>query len=186
MITKKLSGFTLIELMFTLGVIGILLNVALPSFNEHIDKSKITAEVKRLKGILQLSRKTAITNSNMVTICPRSEAGDCGKNWSDGYITFIDKDQDRQLSTADSLLHQHTIENEKISLRWRAFGVRSSLQWHQTGITNHQNGSFEFCYKDKPEFARGLFITKAGRIRQSKDSNGDNIHENASGNNISC
>ena len=101
-------------------------------------------------------------------------------------MSFIDKNGDRQYNNDDTLLYQFYSEDEKSTLTWRAFGHRKSLQWLETGITNHQNGSFEFCYAGKADKARGLFLTKAGRIRFSKDSNGDNIHENSTGKPISC
>ncbi len=180
------SAFTLIELIITLAIIAILANISFPSFNNLIDRTKISAEVNALSGLLRSTRNTAINHSEKVTICPSGNGLICTKEWSQGYMAFIDFNGDRQFNQNDQLLQQHKIENKKISLRWRAFGIRNSLQWHQTGITNHQNGSFEYCYADEPKLARGLFITKAGRVRLSKDTNGDDIHENARGDNIGC
>ncbi len=180
------TGFTLIELFFVLGLIGLFLTTALPSLEQLVQRSRITAEVTHLRGLLQSARKVAITHSKYVTICPTEDGQNCSKNWSPGYMGFIDSNKDRRYNDGDDLLFQHKLVNQNIKLRWRAFGVRSSLQWHFTGITNHQNGSFEYCYQNEPMLSRGLFVSKAGRIRPSRDTNGDGIHENARGKNIQC
>ena len=185
------QGMTLIDLMLTISLVAILLGEALPAFNHTLNKSKVDAASMMLKSSLQLARKTAITQNKKVTICPIENGSIqatpvCSKNWSDGYMVFIDDNEDRQLSANESLVYKNLNIDDKIQLRWKAFGVRSSMQWHHTGITNHQNGTFEFCYNQQPKYSRALIITKAGRIRASKDLDGDGIHENSRGKNLSC
>ena len=185
-ITSKQQGFTLIELLFALGIAAILLNIGLPSFQTLLENSKMTAEINQLRGTLQLARESAITQNKKVTICPSEDGLTCSTNWSDGYISFIDDNSDRKNNGSDELIVQYKNTDSDLILRWRAFGVKSSFQWHQTGITNYQNGTFEYCNQKNPELARALFISKSGNIRVSKDTNGDGIHENTSGKNISC
>ncbi|TQV82989.1 GspH/FimT family pseudopilin [Aliikangiella coralliicola] len=183
---KKQSAFTLIDILFTLGLVAVLLNIALPAFDDLIKKQKITSEVMKLRTTLQNTRSIAITRHQKVTICPTLDGASCSKKWSDGYMAFVDNNSDRKLSADEELLHQSKIKDDDIQLRWRAFGVRTSFQWHHTGITNHQNGTFEYCFKNEPELSRALIISKAGRIRHSKDKNGNRIHENARDEDISC
>lgn len=183
---KNQDGITLIDLVLTLSILSFLLTAALPSFEKLLNKNKITAEVMQLRSNLQLARSTAITKNKKVTVCPSNNRKDCSKDWSEGYIVFIDNDQNRVFSDNDLLIYNHQTQEESLKIKWRSFGVRTSLQWHETGITNQQNGTFQLCFKDDPELTRALIITKAGRIRLSKDTNGDNIHEGANKKNLTC
>lgn len=182
----KNKGFTLIELMLVLAIAMIILGQAIPSFSAFIEKRKVSSNVQKLMQVLQLSRTAAITDNVPVTVCPTDDGLRCSSNWSNGYLSFKDMNSNRTFDSGDEKLIEQLISDDKSEISWRAFGVRSSLQWLPTGITNHQNGSFELCYDNKAKLARGLFITKAGRIRNSKDRDGDGIHENASGSRISC
>lgn len=183
---QRQNGFTIIELIICITIIAILLTIALPSFSNLLIENKVSSQVQKLTQTLQLSRTRAITNNIRVTICPIDKSTTCSKDWSTGYMSFIDINGDRQYNENDTIIFQHTENNKKITLNWRAFGHKRSLQWLATGITNHQNGSFEFCYEGSPKKSRALFITKAGRIRFSKDTDGDEFHENSKGGVITC
>lgn len=43
MAVKKNTGFTLIELMITVAVIGILASIAIPSYHNYIERSRVTS-----------------------------------------------------------------------------------------------------------------------------------------------
>ena len=150
-----------------------------------LEDTKIKTQVDDLAKVLRVSRTTAVNVNDKVTICPTDDNHKCISDWSAGYMSFIDKNGNRVLDADESILNIYTNKNDESNLSWKAFGHRKSIQWLETGITNHQNGTFYFCHEDATK-SRALIITKAGRIRYSKDSDGDSLHENASGEPLKC
>ena len=184
--SDKQNAFTLIELMFTIALSMILLSVGIPSFKDMVQKSKVTAQINQLRGALFLARETAIQRNKKTVICPSSDSTSCSNSWSNGYIVFIDQNEDRTFNDGDILMQTYQNIEKDIMISWRAFGYKNSLQWLPTGITNHQNGTFEICYLNNQELAKALIISKSGNVRLSKDLDGDGIDENASGDDVRC
>ena len=63
---NRIKGFTLIELMITVAIIGILASVALPSYRNYIIKSSRTAAQTELIGLASIQEKIYL-NSNAYT-----------------------------------------------------------------------------------------------------------------------
>ncbi|WP_347453519.1 type IV pilin protein [Acinetobacter thermotolerans] len=59
---NKIKGFTLIELMIVVAIIGILAAVAYPSYQEHVRKTKRTEAQSELLDIAQRLQKFKIAN----------------------------------------------------------------------------------------------------------------------------
>lgn len=57
---QKKNGFTLIELMVTIAVLGIIATMAAPSFIEIIRKNELNQEAQNLIFLLQKARSDAI------------------------------------------------------------------------------------------------------------------------------
>jgi type IV pilus assembly protein PilE len=67
------QGFTLIELMITVAIIGILAAIALPSYTEHIRKSRRTAAMSALAEAAQFMER----NMTLYNCYNYSTASDC-------------------------------------------------------------------------------------------------------------
>ena len=77
---KTQSGFTLLELMLTLTIAGILAMIAIPSMNYALNNSKVkTASIETFTSLL-LARSEAITRNDDVILEPVDTA-DWMKGW---------------------------------------------------------------------------------------------------------
>jgi len=101
--SAKSSGFTLIELMITLAIAGILLAVGIPSFNSIITSNRLTTYANELVTALNLARSEAIRRGVQVTM----STGNTGGNWGSGWTIFTDSNGNGVLDGADVLLRTY-------------------------------------------------------------------------------
>ena len=92
----KSLGFTLVELMITLAIAGILVAVGIPSFNSTISDSRLTSYANEFVTALNLARSEAIKRGIQVTVRRKGEDSDAGK-WESGWDVFVDINGDEDL-----------------------------------------------------------------------------------------
>ena len=83
-------GFTLLELITTVTVAGILMAVAVPSFFNTSRSSHAAADANELVSALSIARSEAIRRASRITVCPSSDGASCTGTWVDGWIVFVD------------------------------------------------------------------------------------------------
>ena len=105
------SGMTLIELMITLVVAGILFSLAIPSMRSIIQNTRISTQTNELLTDLNFARSEAIKRSANVTVCKSSTTNvavpvcdTAGTGWETGRIIFIDSNLDGQRVAGEELL----------------------------------------------------------------------------------
>jgi type IV fimbrial biogenesis protein FimT len=64
----KTTGFTLIEAMVVIAIIGILMAIAFPSYQRMIERNKLKQVAESLKSDMQLARTEAIKRSKDVVL----------------------------------------------------------------------------------------------------------------------
>ena len=85
-------GFTLIELMVTVGILAIVAAIAAPSFDSSIRNMRINGTADQLISAMSLARVEAVKRGAPVTLCPSSDGLTCsGTDWQVGYLVTEDK-----------------------------------------------------------------------------------------------
>lgn len=91
--SRRMHGFTLIELMMTLLVASIILTMAVPGFRGLIQNNRAATQSNELISALSLARSEAVKRGARVSVCPTANQTSCtaGVDWSIGWMVFVDQ-----------------------------------------------------------------------------------------------
>ena len=82
MMNKQLQrGFTVIELMIAIMILGVLVTIAAPSFAEILKQNRLAAQTNSIIASLNYARGETINQGTDVFITPNT----AGTNWSGGW-----------------------------------------------------------------------------------------------------
>lgn len=158
MSASRSRGFTLIELMVTLAVAAILLTIGVPSFRDLMIKSRLSGQVQEFYGTLNFARSEAIKRGFSVSICKSSNGTSCTGNWSDGWIIFLDSDEDKDTVNSDEILRIFPALPTNITLNANT-PFTNYITYNRFGMAN-TNGTFVFCENSDESKARAIVITR--------------------------
>lgn len=85
---KRQSGFTLIELMITIAIVGILAAIAVPSYLSYTDKAKFS-EVVLATGPYKMAVDLCAQTTNGLTACGNGSNGVPAAAGSSGQVASI-------------------------------------------------------------------------------------------------
>lgn len=109
---NKIRGFSLIELMVTLVIAGILLGVGLPSFKDFLAVSKIADTSNALVHSIHLARSTSVERLEATGVCvsdaPMIDDASCtvGSNYNNGWFVYVDSDGDGLRGVAEEVVER--------------------------------------------------------------------------------
>lgn len=72
------AGFSVIELMTTVAVAGVVLALAVPSFISTVNQSRLSGAANELAAALQYARSEAIKRNASVELCESGDESSCG------------------------------------------------------------------------------------------------------------
>jgi type IV fimbrial biogenesis protein FimT len=93
----KKNGFTLIELMVTIAMIGITLTFGVPLFQETIRSNRMAAQYNEFVATMNYARSEAVKRTVRVSVCAsnpeasgNSPQTQCTGAWDTGWLIFTD------------------------------------------------------------------------------------------------
>lgn len=169
------KGFTLIEVLTTLGVATILIAVAVPGMQAFKMNTRQTGSVNELVSGMRVARNTAITTNSRVTVCASNDGANCGNvAWDEGWIAFVDRDADRTLDNNETIIRSGGgVEGVTISSgQFASYFVYRPNGRVMYANVNQNSGQFVFCDERGSDHARGISVDLSGRPRYLDASTG--------------
>ena len=172
------GGHSLQELLITLGLVSILYATTIPMLRPPGAKDEAGRFTQALTRALNQARGIAVASGERVMFCGSLDGRKCSRVWPGDVelLVFTDRDNNRQLSEADTLHLQQPLRLQHARGVWRGSLARPYLRFRATG-TAIEYGRFSYCPKnaDARDF-RQLVINRVGRVYQHHDGTGRRNH----------
>ncbi|HIF9380958.1 pilin [Photobacterium damselae] len=124
---KGQKGFTLIELMIVVAVIGVLSAIAVPAYQNYVKKSELGAALATLSALKVNVEDKIATNGSFPTVTSGSMSTELGASTS--HLGSLSTEQDNSASAAGNILFTFTANSqnssEKIALNRNSSGTWS-------------------------------------------------------------
>ncbi len=91
---KRSVGFTLVELMIAMAILGILASIALPAFDSFILGSRLRTYSNDFAAAARLARSEALKRNAQVRLCMSADGLSCttSGSWGQGWIVITSDD----------------------------------------------------------------------------------------------
>ncbi|MBX2858619.1 MAG: GspH/FimT family pseudopilin [Cellvibrionaceae bacterium] len=159
-------GFTLMELLVTVAIVGILTSMAAPSFSTFVQDRKHKASLNDFRNALAYTRSEAVKRGLPTVICASSNGSNCnGSTWSDGWLVFVDENGNDNKDSAEEQLQLGAGLDSGYSLIGTA-DVDTKIRYQPDG-DSVTTGAITLCDPRGVSEAKALIITPSGRARES-------------------
>lgn len=170
-------GFTLLELMITLLIAGIILSIGVPSFRGVMQNQRMTSATNELVMSLNLAKSEAIKRVAYVSICKSSNGvtcGDAGTSWRDGWIVFANATVANLgvRDFGDELIRVYPGLRSEFALT--PIGtVDGFISFRPSGTMGtavaNMTGTLTMCDERGAGYARGILLQSSGSWSVSRD-----------------
>jgi prepilin-type N-terminal cleavage/methylation domain-containing protein len=156
---RQQTGFTLYELMITVMVVAIILTFGIPNLRQFTQNSRMTSTANDLHAAFMMARSEAARAKSNVTICASADpmgAGNCGGNWNQGYVVFIDDNADLARDAGEAVLRAQPATDPGVLLR--VANGASYFMYAPTGLGRLDTGG-------NPPLSQVVICDERGNIR---------------------
>jgi prepilin-type N-terminal cleavage/methylation domain-containing protein len=105
--SSSVRGFSLIEVLFVLFIVGILSLIAIPTYKRYVASTRLAGHAQFVVETFRLARLEVFTRKVTVSLCASSDGEDCtGSPWEDGWIVYTDEGIPGTVDGGDEVLRR--------------------------------------------------------------------------------
>jgi type IV fimbrial biogenesis protein FimT len=162
----RLRGLSLLELLVTLGMTGMVLLVGVPAIDTLHARTLQTAEINRFIRHLQLARSSAIKSGRDHVLCPSNDSLSCleSTRWEYGYILFEDGNEDEIRDRHESIIGVGQTSN-RFGIAMRSTMGRKHIIYRADGRSAGSNLTLTFCDPENDIPPKAVILSNSGRPR---------------------
>ena len=171
---NKRRGFTLLELLITLAIAGIVLAIGVPALREMLWQNRLTAHTNEFLTALAFARSEAIKRGRRVTLCKSSDGANCSDDggYEQGWIVFIGptSTSSLKLDNNDQILRLYQRLPTGMKFTGNKF-VGSYISFTSDGFSRLLSGGFQAgtLTITNETSQRQLVINSMGRVRVAQN-----------------
>ncbi len=159
--SRHQQGFTLMELMVTIGMVGIVMALAVPGMRAFIQNERLTSTTNTLLADLMLARSKAVERNQPTILCASSNQTSCtGGSFADGWIVGVDANNNGLLEADERIKVQQAIQGD---LNF-SNNMGGTISYDSRGFNPGAVGMISVCDDRGVDHAKSLSISRTGRV----------------------
>jgi len=174
---KQQHGFTLLELMVTIAIVGILASIAFWNSSDMLENNRAENYLLELKRNINFARAKATSTDSLIVVCSGDTARiendkkvTCLNNWSTGsLLVFYDGNSngDHNPRRGDKILRVMEVVPDTSKLIFKA---DTSLIFDASGRITTNPGTFIYCPNKDNENNKALTVSQSGTAFYNGDT----------------
>jgi prepilin-type N-terminal cleavage/methylation domain-containing protein len=157
---RRELGFSLLELLMTLVLLGILYGFSFIDLSFLQRKNQLDAKADELKQIIHFAKIEALATSKTLTLAAISP----DEGWSMGARLFVDNPA-HQYTQGTTLIREFRWSPRGVTIQWNGFESKQYLRFSPVLHEGSLNG--KFILQDFKKNTIQLVINRLGRVRVS-------------------
>ena len=169
---KKQLGFTLIEVMVVIIIVGILASIAAPSLSTLTKNNRLKAQLFDMLGSINIARSEAVKRKAQTVLCrsadPTAGSPTCGgtsQTWTSGWIVYAKGDDatDGYDSTTDTIIGIGNAAEADVEVMSNAAGDTYLVYNTDDTLDESAQAIYAICDDRGEEFGKQISIALVGR-----------------------